>query len=153
MNYLVPVRNRPNLLPKDTKAIIMRFYMLFCMLIMHTRTEHCLFNSNTCVELRSYRLKDLINLTKFLEKVIDVNLYNHFLKKRSKVVRLSWNFSSKYDTLFLKLVYKTINSHEIYLSVSMKVKLRYIFIEKYMYIFLETIDFLYPYPTSKNNLF
>lgn len=66
--------------------------MLFCMLIMHTRTEHCLFNSHTCVELRSYRLKDLINLTKFLEKVIDVSLYNHFLKKRSKVVRLSCNF-------------------------------------------------------------
>lgn len=62
------------------------------MLIMHTRTEHCLFNSHTCVELRSYRLKDLINLTKFLEKVIDVSLYNHFLKKRSKVVRLSCNF-------------------------------------------------------------
>lgn len=66
--------------------------MLFCMLIMHTRTEHCLFNSLKCVELRSYRLKDLINLTKFLEKVIDVNFYNHSLKKRSKVVRLSCNF-------------------------------------------------------------
>lgn len=66
--------------------------MLFCMLIMHTRTEHCLFNSLTCVELRSNRLKDLINLTKILEKVIDVNFYNHFLKKRYKVIRLSCNF-------------------------------------------------------------
>lgn len=45
MNWFVFARNWPKLLVKRwKKAINMRFCMLFCVQIMHSRTEQCLFN-------------------------------------------------------------------------------------------------------------
>lgn len=38
LNWLVSTRNWPELLPKDRKANNVRFYVLFCMKIMHTTT-------------------------------------------------------------------------------------------------------------------
>lgn len=75
--------------------------------------------------------------------------------KKSKPAYLSWTFVSKLCTPFLKLVLETINSNEIhiYLSLSMTVHWRNIFIEQYMFPFVYLWQSPFdPYPTCKKNL-
>lgn len=75
--------------------------------------------------------------------------------KKYKPAYLSWTFVSKLCTLFLKLVLETINSNEIhiYLSLSMTVHWRNIFIEQYMFPFVYLWQLPFdPYPTCKKNL-
>lgn len=75
--------------------------------------------------------------------------------KKYKPAYLSCTFVSKLCTLFLKLVLETINSNEIhiYLSLSMTVHWRNIFIEQYMFPFVYSWQSPFdPYPTCKKNL-
>lgn len=73
LNWLVSTRNWPELLPKDRKANNVRFYVLFCMKIMHTTTWQCLFNQ--LKQLSNCEAIDLFKVLVYDKYVIFLDLF------------------------------------------------------------------------------
>lgn len=114
------VQNYPKMLSKDKK----KTQWIWCSTCCLLRVSLCLQEQKNAfyhLEFRSYRLKFKIlkSEKKKLKGCYHCPLKNDLLSKMSKLAYLSWS-------LFEKLVSETINSHDIYLSVSVEVYWSYI---------------------------